>query len=400
MTSRRLSGTGSVRLKASATAAPQTAGFIFQFERALYHLSVANGGDSVAVEWADDVSVHRGGTLLIQEQDKHSLDRKADPFGDRSPGLWRTLQIWTRQRATGLCSGRYLLVTNTIAAGSVATAIRAVNTGSLSASEAVACLRAAGASRRRSRIQTIIDDVLTVSDDDLVELLGRMEIVDRTGDWAALKSTIADRLGLDPRVDADLVIENMLGWLTSTLVSAWRRGQPGVVSRTACLTHASQVQRSLGRRRLLPRPARDVPVDESEAAAAMTRRFVSHLSEVDADDGVVLDAVQHFLQFAHERHRLVGEGEVPDREWGDRADRLRQRWTNTVRMAVMDRPELQGSQLGQLILARTTFAHLEPLADEPCNELYMTSGHYHRLADDDQVWWHPSAPPGRRRDAA
>lgn len=377
-------------MKASATAAPQAAGYIFQLERALHHLSMAEAGDFVAVELADDVSVHRNGAVLKQEQDKHSLNPATDPFGDRSPGLWRSLQIWMHQRAAGVFSSRYLLVTNSKASGTIADAIRANNLGSISAMETVVRLRAAGASRRRSKLQATINDVLAVGDRDLADLIARMEIVDRTSDWTVLRSSIANGLGLDPAVDRDLVVENMLGWLTSVLMGAWRRGQPGAISRMACLTHANQVQRSLGRRRLLPRPAGEVPINEAEASAALTRRFVSHLSDVQADEGVIFDAIQHFLQFGHERHRLVGEGEVPDREWTDRGDRLYQRWKNTARMATIDRPELAGHSLGTLILARTTFDHLEPLAGEPCGELYMTSGHYHRLADDDRIWWLPT----------
>ncbi|MNL80951.1 hypothetical protein D3C87_2079330 [compost metagenome] len=44
---------------------------------------------------------------------------------------------------------------------------------------------------------------------------------------------------------------------------------------------------------------------------------------------------------------------------------------------------------GQYVFADTTYLHREDLAGQPCDELYMTSGHYHRLADDNQVWWDP-----------
>ena len=108
----------------------------------------------------------------------------------------------------------------------------------------------------------------------------------------------------------------------------------------------------------------------------------------------MLDAVQHFLQFADERHRLVGEGEVPDREWDGRSDRLRDRWTNTARIGRHRQARSAEPGLGHAHpCQKRPSRHLEPLADEPCGELYMTSGHYHRLADDDRVWWLPSASP-------
>ncbi len=33
--------------------------------------------------------------------------------------------------------------------------------------------------------------------------------------------------------------------------------------------------------------------------------------------------------------------------------------------------------------------HREPLASQDMPEPYMTVGHFHRLADEDRVYWHP-----------
>ena len=41
-------------------------------------------------------------------------------------------------------------------------------------------------------------------------------------------------------------------------------------------------------------------------------------------------------------------------------------------------------------MSEATYFHCEPLGGQSCSEIYMTSGHYHRLADDDEVWWHPT----------
>lgn len=56
------------------------------------------------------------------------------------------------------------------------------------------------------------------------------------------------------------------------------------------------------------------------------------------------------------------------------------------------------SQVGHLILDDATYEYREPLDGNACDELYMTSGHYHRLADEDQVWWDPTYKPAPARE--
>jgi hypothetical protein len=164
-------------------------------------------------------------------------------------------------------------------------------------------------------------------------------------------------------------------------------------ARTACAIQRREIEDALARRRLLPKPAREVPVAQQDRARAMTRPFVHHLARVEADQEEVLQAVNHFIQFNIEKHRLASDGEVADREWEDRGERLRQRWINIVRQTKREFSEREPTEIGIKILERSTYDHLEPLGRDPCNELYMTSGHYHRLADEDGVWWHPNYQP-------
>ena len=53
--------------------------------------------------------------------------------------------------------------------------------------------------------------------------------------------------------------------------------------------------------------------------------------------------------------------------------------------------EFAGSSeaIGQRVLADTTYDYREGLDGQACDELYMTSGNYHRLAEEDEVWWDP-----------
>lgn len=378
-------------LKRSATAAPQAAGYILQLERALYHLSVADGDVSVAVEHADDVAKVRDGLILAQEQDKNTVRHGADLLANRSKALWRTLQIWleSRESLAGSSCASYMLVTNSSAKGTIAAALRDLLEKRISAGKAVKILRTDWKPKSKSKVQDIIDDVLNRSDDALHNLLSRIELLDdhhRHEDRAKL----ANGFAIDPGVNADTVLDALLGWLTRVLMDLWQDGKPGIVSRKACVRQCRQIEQSLARQRLLPRPASEVAIGSDDRRRAMTRPFVAHLGRIDSESDLVYEAVDHFLQFNVEKHRLVGAGEIPLREWKDRGDRLQLRWRGVVRQVKLEHGNLSAVIQGQHILARSTFDHLEPLSGLPCDELYMTAGHYHRLADENEVWWDPS----------
>jgi C-terminal domain 7 of the ABC-three component (ABC-3C) systems len=378
------------------------AGSLFQLERALCHLANAEI-DAVGVEHVDDVASFRDDQVVAQEQDKHLISPRAEVVGDRSHALWRTLQIWVGQRRAGSTCGRYLLAVNTEVTGQIALQIKRLRSGDVTPAEIVAALRSAGLPTRRtrasSRLQACIDDVLLEGDAALEALVSAIEIVDGqvSMDW---RSIVLRGAAVDDTVDQGVVLQGLLGWLSDALITSWRAGQPGVVTRQALIRQCRALERSLIQRRLLPRPASEVPVAPADRSRAMARRFVDHLGRIEAEREDVVQAVDHFLQFAVERWRLAKEGGIPRDEWKHRGDRLQQRWANIARMVKRENVGEPRSAIGHAILSRTTYDHYEPIDGLDCRELYMTSGHYHRLADADAVWWSPDFVPDGQNDDA
>jgi hypothetical protein len=286
---------------------------------------------------------------------------------------------------------RYLLVTNAAVNAPIVSLIKAQADRSVSAPQIVQALRTAGKVSRHktSKIQEIIDDVLKYSDEDLERLVSCIEIVEASTASLDASGEVANGFAIDPRLDARVVLQALLGWLTASLQSAWRGQQIGLVSRAACVRQCREIEAGLARRRLLPKPAREVPVDQTDRNRAMARPFVHHLTLIEAEEDDVLQAVDHFIQFNIEKSRLVQEGEIALLEWKDRGDRLTARWKNIFRSTKRDLAGRSASEVGVKILQLSTYDYHEPLGNEVCRELYMTSGHYHRLADEDHVWWHP-----------
>ena len=379
------------KARRTSTAGPQLSGYIFQLERALYHLATAPDESTIAVEHPDDVAILSDAKPTLVEQDKNSVTPGRDILRNRSKALWRTLQIWLDIHGgpdSTTCT-RYLLVTNTASTDTIASALKRRQADEIEATDVVAILRSDSGPKSKTKIQATIDDVLARTDDVLAALVEKIEIVESTS-LAESRKVLAHALAIDPGVDAGTVLDNLLGWSTRLLRTAWQDGKVGLIERRAFIAQCRLVEQSVRRQRLVPRPARDVVPGDDARAKVRERPFVDHLNLVDATEDVVFEAIDQFLQFSIEKHRLTEQGEIPDREWQDRGDRLKTRWRGVTRKVALELPNATELDQGKHILARSTIDYHEELGGQASSELYMTAGHYHRLADDNHVWWHPA----------
>lgn len=374
-------------------AAPaQAAGYILQLDRALHHLACAASGDvAVAVEHVDDVAVMKDGKIVLLEQDKSSTRVGARLLGDRTRAVWRTLQIWLRHYETpdGEHCVQYIFFVNQWVSSPIASLLKQKSAGHVQAADVVQTLRKIGSKRSSSKIQEIIDDVLTRKDSVLEAVISKIEIV-QSGESVSDRKSIANGLGLNPRADAEDIINGLFGWLTHRVRIDWSEGRPGVISRAEILTQSYALQTKQANSRFLPRASAEIFIDEDARQGALSKNFVEHLGRIDAENEDVVQAVDHFLKFNIEKHRLVKAGDIPDVEWRNRSARLHERWTGVMRRKKRELAGKPRSEIGQIVLADVTYDHRENLDGHTCDELYMTSGHYHRLADEDEVWWDPA----------
>src|SRR5437588_872856 len=90
------------------------AGYLFQPERALFHLAMADGDAMVGIETLDDIAVVWSDGRQIREQDKPQISSRK-PLPDKGKDLWNTLNIWLDaidSEEIALKNTEFLLVTN------------------------------------------------------------------------------------------------------------------------------------------------------------------------------------------------------------------------------------------------------------------------------------------------
>lgn len=73
-------------------AAGQYLGYSLQQLRLCHHLLKAPDGDTVSLEYLDDIAVHRSDGTLLLEQSKSALS--GNPASDRAEDLWKSFANW------------------------------------------------------------------------------------------------------------------------------------------------------------------------------------------------------------------------------------------------------------------------------------------------------------------
>ena len=372
------------------------AGFVYQFERALNWLAQKEAGSSVGIETADDVTVRGADDSALYEQDKHSLSGAAQPFGDRSVGLWKTLSTWIEiseasQRPID-DSVSFLFVTNT----SVPPCVLRRIADAVSAAEVEACLvelRSAGQNSPK-HIAEFVGRVLRPESCGMLRaLIARIGLADAScnADWKDLRKATIAHLQL-PRWCAnssESIADELLGWLCNAVLISWREGRPGWVERDHFVNemHAviSRRQRQISRERA----EMLIPVADEKLGREIGRPFVRQLHLITEDEVVVNTAIREFIRCNIEKARLSKEGNITDDDWRAFESTLVSRWTKIRSRVKRMREGRDEEDIGFELFSETTENYREKLAGMDTEQVYLTSGTYHRLADLLMIGWHP-----------
>lgn len=364
----------------------------FQFLRALRWLACTPSGSYVGLETGDDVVIQGPSGHTILEQDKSSLKTIGHPFTDRSEALWKTLALWADKESRGELEEEtvLLLVTNR----------RVPN-----------CLaRRIGHARDSTAVNACVDELWTVLSDPpstiksyckklekiprptISRLLTRIKLCDGAEFHVDdLIDALSSELHFPPSLkDPKLVVFTLSGWLHTVCLEKWHRGERAWVKSDQFNAQYHAVLDQIRRERTLERAAILIPLDPLDIEQVRTRVFVSQLLMVAAEDPDIDEAIACYLRFNSERLRLTEIGDITERDWTTFFDNLQQRWRRIVRLNRTS-SKTSKAEVGQQILRDTVDqGYLAHLAGQQTSAEYFTSGGYHRLADDKEVWWHPN----------
>jgi len=371
------------------------AGFGYQFERALYWLALSPAGYLVGIETCDDVAVQGPDGSQVLEQDKHSIREDAEPFGDRSKDLWNTLATWIDALDDGTVSAEktvFLMVTNKVLQNCIAQRIGNAETEA----EIEGCVTAleTAAKKPPQHITSQIERVLrSTSRQNLRSLIWKCELIDGAQSVAGKeirKETVA-RLQIPAWCvpHADSIADELLGWIHKLAMEAWRERRPAWIERDHFVTQLHSIIDRRKRQISRERAEHLIPVTDDKVGKEKGRPFVKQLYLVSDDDGLIDTGIREFIRCNIEKSRLSIQGDVTDEDWNVFEATLFARWEKIC--ARVKRMNKSGDErdVGFAILTDTTESHREKLAGNDTEQVYLTSGTYHRLADMIRIGWHP-----------
>lgn len=380
---------------ASHSAPGSSAGFSFQFERALFYLVTSSSGSVVGIETEDDVAVHNGDETHILEQDKHSIQANAEPFGDRSKDLWNTLCTWLEAIDTGeVIAGKtlFMMVTNKLLPSCIAKTIGlAENEGEID--ECIKSLEKAAISPPEG-IKKHVERVLLLSSrSNLRTLIKRSRLSDASLDTSGenLRARTISFLQLPDYLssNADSILDELLGWIQKTSLLCWQKGLPAWIKRDNFVNQQYAIIDRRKRRISRERAEHLIPVGDDRIGKEKGSVFVKQLHLITEDGSIVDNAIREFIRCNIEKSRLSAEGNITDDDWLSFEATLQARWVK-IRARISRMLENASEEnVGFSIFTDTTEAHREKLAGTDTEQVYLTSGTYHRLAEEIKVGWHP-----------
>jgi len=372
------------------------AAFIYQFERVLFWLAQSPAGFLIGVETDDDVAIRGTDGSRILEQDKHSIKDNTKPFGDRSKDLWNTLTIWVDALDSGEVAAkttRFLMVTNKVLPECIARNIHYAE----SETQVVACIAEleGAAVKPPGQIAALVERVLRPnSRPNLKDLIYRCELVDASDDSAGAglrKKTVAQlQLPEWCLSEADSIADELLGWLHRTALTAWQQGIPVWIQRDHFVNQLHAVIDRRKRQIKRERAENLIPVTDEKIGQEKGSPFVKQIYLVTENDSIVDNAIREFVRCNIEKMRLSAEGNITDDDWKAFEVTLQSRWEKIRARVVRMSPGKQREEdVGFEIPSDTTEGHREKLAGSDTEQVYLTSGTYHRLANMIRVGWHP-----------
>jgi hypothetical protein len=380
---------------ASHSAPGSNAGFSFQFERALFWLAKSSAGSVVGIETDDDVAIRDADTTQILEQDKHSIRPNSQPFGERSKDLWNTLATWIEaidSNEVVVGKALFLMVTNKVLEECLAKQIgRAKTEQEIDAS--IEALKRAGESPPTG-IKDLVKRVLRpTSSPNLRRLIERTRLFDGAEETPGenLRSKTIGHLQLPASVvgQADSILNELLGWMHKIALECWQKGQPAWIHRDNFVNQLHAILSQRKRRISRERAAHLLPVGDDRIGKERGSVFVQQLHLITEDGSIVDNAIREFIRCNIEKSRLSAEGNVTDDDWLAFESTLYERWTKIRARISRTQEDNSEEDVGFSVFTDTTESHREKLAGCETDQVYLTSGTYHRMAEEVKVGWHP-----------
>jgi len=367
-------------------AAGQYLGYSLQQLRLCHHLLKAPDGDTVSLEYLDDVAVHRSDGTLLLEQSKSALS--GNPAADRAEDLWKSFANWA-----DLCVAKtidpkttdFRLYVTPIKTGALVGQLHAAT-----AAEAVATVLA--------KIKKLVDPkkpdtgcapqvtrFLKAGDETCSLIIQRFQLATEIDPVESVREFV--RVGVPSAAQDDLTAA-AVGMARDRVDKLIRDKQGPVLSAVNFRRQFQTFTRRSNLTNLLTSKAPEPSDTVIQELVGTAPRFVRQLQVIEASDDMLVTAVSDYLRTTTDKVLWADEGIIVEESLDDLDAQL-------VRQHKIIRDEIEDTQAanneparGRAIYRRCAATTL-PL-DGQALPTHFVAGAFNCLADARRLGWHPS----------
>lgn len=378
-------GTLEIEKPLKATAAGQYLGYSLQQLRLCHHLLKTPDGDTVSLEYVDDVAVHRSDGTLLLEQSKSALT--GNPAADRAEDLWKTFANWADLCAAGTVDVKttdFRLYVTPAKTGTLVTQLHAAAAAEPVAAALLKIKKLVDPKNPEVGCAPQVTRFLKAGDVICSLIIKRFQLVTETDPVESVREYV--RAGVPAEAQEDITAA-AVGMARDRVDRLIREKQPPVMSAS---TFRRQFQTFARRSDLTNLLSSKAPKPSDGAIAAlvnMAPTFVRQLQVINASSDLMVTAVSDYLRTTIDKVLWADEGVVVEESLDDLDAQL-------VRQHAIVRDEIEDTLAssdeparGRALYRRCAATEL-PL-DGQALPGHFVAGAYNCLADARRLGWHP-----------
>lgn len=410
--------------KKSTEASGSLAGFLFQPDRALLHLSqLKHRGHYVSIEYIDDVGVHdKLDNVLISEQDKHSIKRSGSTFQNSSLDLWKTFSIWIDSFKEGtvnentkfICSTNKKISQNSFlyefprySLTELELKVKEIlkeKTDTLKQKNKDAEVQGYDKNGIGTTLKPLIKNIKIVSENiaTFKKILNNIVIEDEQT-LEKLKDNFLNHIQRPLENEfSDRIYDELLGWLNERCKVLWKNDKKAKISKEEFNQKMDIINSSQTLKQLIFRAKDEIKkeigeIDTELESIYSDSIFVKQIDSIERfkKDTFILDAINDFICYEKEEIRITEKGTITSPDFEKFTKNNEERWNQVFFSYVKQDPEkLTESEKNSLAIEiydeiMKLKVKFKDIYEINISNKYIKTGSFHKLADVPKIGWHP-----------
>lgn len=373
-------------------------GYLYQFERALFWLSIKEI-DFVSIETEDDVVASLASSPISQifEQDKHSIG-DSNPFSDKNVNLWKTFEIWCNIEKNNRHTKFRLMYSSNkkydnkhfifkLAKRNVDKNYSLDEIDKLFKEFNKIGISLEGEARNH------YDNIIRDYDENAIKRMLSLVMINSDSlynDQQDFKEHVLTNLRVSESFIKNELYQYLLGWLVDETCSRWKQKALGIIYSADILTVKDQYIVNFNNKPFIEQaanllPLREITSDDHE------ENFVKQLNLIEASEEQKINAILDFQRANLERDRWAKSGTIPFRSHIDIFDEdLKCHWDMINELENIQNQHLEDKQRGKIIYLKCQNNTDFKIANYKVEQKYTIKGGFQILSNQLQIGWHPN----------